>query len=235
MNQWVLILVAAILLLHILNGRRRGLVKTVFSLFSVIVAMVVTATVAPMLSKQLQNNETVYVFVEDKVTASLDVYIEDMEESSVAVQNEVIQGLPLPEAVKDMLVENKNAEVYQAMAVEGLRDYVIKYITGVVINAGSFIVVFIVVNIAIRILAVLLDIISKLPVLNTLNKTGGAVIGFLQGMLVIWLLCIVLMAFSSTELAKDVYAQINASKILTYIYDNNLLLETVINAVKILK
>lgn len=235
MNQWVLILVAAILLLHILNGRRRGLVKTVFSLFSVIVAMVVTATVAPMLSKQLQNNETVYVFVEDKVTASLDVYIEDMEESSVAVQNEVIQGLPLPEAVKDMLVENKNAEVYQAMAVEGLRDYVIKYITGVVINAGSFIVVFIVVNIAIRILAVLLDIISKLPVLNTLNKTGGAVIGFLQGMLVIWLLCIVLMAFSSTELAQDVYGQINASKILTYIYDNNLLLETVINAVKILK
>lgn len=235
MNQWVLILVAAILLLHILNGRRRGLIKTVFSLFSVIVAMVVTATVAPMISKQLQNNETVYAFVEDKVTASLDVYIEDMEESSVAVQNEVIQGLPLPEAVKDMLVENKNAEVYQAMAVEGLRDYVIKYITGVVINAGSFIVVFIVVNIAIRILAVLLDIISKLPVLNTLNKTGGAVIGFLQGMLVIWLLCIVLMAFSSTELAQDVYGQINASKILTYIYDNNLLLETVINAVKILK
>jgi len=235
MNQWVLILVAIILLVHILNGRRKGLVKTVFSLFSAIVAIVVTATVAPMISKQLQSNETVYAFVEEKVAVSLGNYIEDLEESSVAVQNEVIQGLPLPAAIKDMLVENKNTEVYQAMAVEGLRDYVIKYVTGVVINAGAFIVVFIVVNIAIRILAVLLDIISKLPVLNTLNKTGGAVVGFLQGMLVIWILCIVLMAFSSTDIAKDIYAQINESKLLTYIYDNNLLLETVINAVKILK
>lgn len=228
--NWILIVVIIILAGCAANGHRRGMIKTVFSLFSVVVALILTSVLAPVVSRQLQNNEKLYAYVENKVESSLGGYTE--KKVSVTEQTEAIQNLPLPAAIREGLLENKNTEVFKAMAVNSLQEYVTKYVTGMVIQAGAFIIIFLIINIALIITANLLNIISKLPILNGLNKTAGALVGLVQGLLVIWILCIVLTVFSSTEFAKDVFAQINESKVLGFLYNNNLLLKSIANVVK---
>lgn len=235
--NWVLIVVAAILLGCMLNGRRKGLIKTIFSLFSVIVALLLTTVVAPVISAQLQSNESLMSYVEDKVELAMDGYLDAAGEEAEgdSGQDELLHNLPLPKAVRDMLVANKTKESYEALAVDNLQAYVVKYVTGVVINAGTFIVVFLVINLALIILAHVLDIISKLPVLNALNKTGGAIIGLVEGLLLVWILCIMLTIFSSTDFAKEAFAQINENQLLSYLYSNNLLLRGVADIVTVLR
>ena len=232
--NWIWIVVIVVMGGCVWNGHRRGMVKTIFSLFSAIVALVLTAVFAPVVSKQLQNNERLSAYVEEKVESSLSGYLDDLKESSSAAQNEMIKELPLPEVIREKLVANKNTEVYQAMAVDTLEQYVVKYVTNVMINAGAFVIVFLVINLALLILANVLDIISKLPVLNTLNKTLGAAGGFVQGLVILWILCIVLTVFSSSETAKEIFAQINKDWVLSYIYNHNLLLQMISDVVKLL-
>lgn len=202
--NWGLIVTGAILLGCLLNGRRKGLIKTVFSLFSVIVSLMLTAAIAPTVSAYLQNNETLMEYVEDKVVMSMEEYLEN-------------SGAPLMEGdMVEMLLHNLSLP-------EGL------------VNVVTYVIVFLAIHLALIILAHALDIISKLPVLNSLNKTGGAVLGLVQGFLLIWILCIILTVFAGTEFGAKALAEINASPILSYLYQNNLLLRGMISLIKLLK
>lgn len=229
--NWIWIVVVVIVAGSVINGYHRGMIKTVFSLFSVLAALILTSVLAPVISKQLQNNEKLYSYVEEKVGQSLGDYTE--KKDSAAEQTAAIQSLPLPAAIRDKLLENRNSVVYKAMDVNSLKDYVTKYVAGAVIQAGTFILLFLVINVALMILAAALNIISKLPILNGLNKTTGALVGLLQGLVLIWVLCILLTVFSSTEFAKEAFVRINESKILSAIYNNNLLLRSISDVMKL--
>lgn len=202
--NWGLIVTGVILLGCLLNGRRKGLIKTVFSLFSVIVSLMLTAAIAPTVSTYLQNNETLMEYVEDKVVMSMEEYLES-------------SGAPLTEGgTLDLLLHNLSLP-------EGL------------VNVVTYVIVFLAIHLALIILVHALDIISKLPVLNSLNKTGGAIIGLIQGFLLVWILCIILTVFAGTEFGAKALAEINASPVLSYLYQNNLLLRGMISLIKLLK
>lgn len=55
-------------------------------------------------------------------------------------------------------------------------------------NALSFIIIFIVVKFILWILGIALDVVAKLPVISTLNKLSGLLIGLAQSFLIILLL-----------------------------------------------
>ena len=65
------IVVIVFLAVSSLYGMKRGLIKTVFSIFSMITALFLTALISPMVSKQLQSNEKVVTYFADRVSAVL--------------------------------------------------------------------------------------------------------------------------------------------------------------------
>ena len=66
-----------------------------------------------------------------------------------------------------------------------------------------------------------LNLLSRLPVIHTMNKMGGLLVGLLKGMIILWILCIIITILSGTEMGGYLFAQINESPFLRYIYDNN--------------
>ena len=125
--------------------------------------------------------------------------------------------------MKDILISNNTEAGYKGLEVTNFSDYIVISITDMIVNSIAFIVLFAVVVIAIRTAVALLDIISKLPVLNFLNKSGGAVCGFAEALLAVWILCIIVTAFGTTEWARTVLAEINNNLFLSFIYSNNIL------------
>ena len=58
---------------------------------------------------------------------------------------------------------------------------------------------------------------------------GGALIGFAQAILIIWLLCMVVTIFSSTSWGQTVCKAIADNGVLSMIYDNNLI-QNIVNS-----
>ena len=105
-----------------------------------------------------------------------------LEERDESDQEGLIDQLPLPKSIKETLQENK------AKQEENIKSYIIDQVTGIVINALAFILTFVVVFVGLWIVGISLRIISKLPILNSINRTAGLLVGGLQGLIVVWIL-----------------------------------------------
>jgi uncharacterized membrane protein required for colicin V production len=214
--------VLGIIIINAFIGRKVGLVKMLFSLFSFLVAILLTVWISPTINGMLKNNETFYDSTSDKVEDMLS--LEERDESN---QEGLIEQLPLPRSIKETLQENK------AKQEENIKSYIIGQVTGIVINALAFIITFVVVFVGLWIVGLSLRILSKLPILNSINRTAGLLVGGLQGLIVVWILFIVLTIFSSSDIGKSAFLQIEGSGILSYIYNKNLFLNIVMSAVKL--
>lgn len=228
--NWLLIVVLAILLFSTWNGYRKGLIKTIFSMISVVAALLITTFFAPIIAAEIPEDSTVYEFIYEKVENTIPIQSNDKQEK------DVIESLTLPQSLKDSLIENNNSKIYEMLHIDKAKDsfavYIYSYLTRLVISAICYIVTFIIVVIILAIVAHALDLISKLPILNTLNKAGGATIGLIYGCLIIWIFFIVITMCSGTDFGKSAYECINTSSILDYIYNHNILADTILDAVK---
>ena len=233
--NWLVIAVAAVLVVFALKGRKVGFIKTIFSIFSIIIAIVVSSALSPYVSKALRTNDKFYNYINERVEDVINLKVEDKDKTTVSEQAEAISKLSLPESIKKNLLENKNnSEVYKALHVDTFKEYVNGYITTIAINAIAFIITYLIVTILLFAVCIALNIISKLPIINGLNKTAGLLVGLFEGLLVIWMLCIVLTAFSSTESAQKLFEMIKESQFLSCLYDNNLLIRFITNMAKVL-
>lgn len=229
--NWLAILVIVILAGYTLNGRRRGFIKTVFTLFSTIIALLLTMWISPMVNKEIQKNEKIMNFVNNKVEKVVDF---SKTNDKTSEQMNFIDKLFLPAPIKNTLKENNTGDVYVAMAVDNFNEYITGSISRIIINAAVFILVMLIVMITLGILSKTLDIISKLPIINGLNKTAGLLAGFIHGIIIVWIGFIILTMFSSTSIGKTMFLLINESHFLTVLYDNNLLLKYITDLGKIL-
>ncbi|MDF2511782.1 MAG: hypothetical protein K0S04_1648 [Herbinix sp.] len=227
----LLIVVLAILVVNALIGMKAGLIKTVFSLFSMIIAVVLTIWVSPYINNYMRNNDKIYEGISSKVEKMLPFSEKEVIDEE---QEGFIQELSLPQSIKDSLMKNNTVEVYKEMAIDNFQDYVSSYLTGVILNAMAFIITFVVVLILLWVICFALNLISKLPLLNQINKTAGLVAGLVHGLVVVWIFFILLTVFGSTEPGQKALEMIGQDQTLSFIYNNNYLLKFITNITKII-
>lgn len=216
--SWIAIVVLAVCTI---NGIRLGMVRTVFSTFTFIAALVLAAVFSPKLNTTIQDS-FLYNAVSQRVERALEgnpaLKGEDRDE------NAVIENLPVPEFIRDALSENNDESVYQILGVDTFTHYLSAYIARLILRVLSFLLVFIAALILLRLLCAVLDAVAGLPVLHTLNKAGGLVFGFINGMIILWIFCSIAALFSGTDAGAAINRQINESIVLQTIYNKNLLL-----------
>lgn len=230
--NYVLIITVVILLAAVIIGGARGFIKTFFAAFSVVIAIFLAVQLGPYVGKVLQHTP-VYTYVFDSIEDKLEEKAEE-NTARVSQQIEEINTYPLPQSLKDALVENNNNQIYEALGVQAFNQYVAAYMACLIINAISFLVVLLLAFIILKIVAASLDLISKLPVLHSINVLGGIVFGAVHGMIIIWVLCIVVTIFAWTGPGQWVSGQISSNGLLSWVYNNNYLLSTLTNMGKML-
>ena len=203
-------------------GMKRGLVKTAFSFGSIFIALILVNILTPV-AKEVIKNTPVYDSINQNIQSYVSEHIatstENMTETGINNQEKIINELPLPNGLKESLTKNNNQSSYDSLAVN----------TDVVLNAVVYILLFMVISILMKTLVEVLNIVTKLPVIHTFNMAGGALIGFAQAILIIWLLCMVVTIFSSTSWGQTVCKAIADNGVLSMIYDNNLI-QNIVNS-----
>ena len=231
MDNWLLWIVLIFLAVMIFVGLKKGLVKMLFSIISLIATIILTVIIGPHVATYLKDNTPVYETVQEKTCLFIENALIKMEDE--AGESKKIEDLPLPDVIKDWLLENNNEETYGIFGADSLGEYISEYVSNVVINAIAFVSTFLVIFIAIKLVVYFLDLLSKLPLLNGLNKTLGAALGLLEGFIILWLLCLLVTAGAGSEAGQTMLALINESEFLSFIYNNNYLMRVATDVLKL--
>lgn len=217
--NWMLIVVAVIMLGCILTGYKKGLVKMVFAVGAMIASIVLVIILAPTMTKILQNNTTIYDKVENQVLEQLHKKSED----SISIEN-LLQVYKLPEDISKKLLGTTGEGEVSTQSVGGTYIYAAQLITEQIIKIIAYILTFLIVNIVIWIVGFALDLFAKLPGISGINRIAGMVLGFVEGIGSIWILFLIISVLGTTEFGQSCISMIRSNSILTTLYDTNLLL-----------
>ncbi|MCC8102468.1 MAG: CvpA family protein [Clostridiales bacterium] len=145
-------------------------------------------------------------------------------------QNEIIDSLPIPQVIKNMLIKNNNEEGYASLDVSNFQDYVIEYLATLILNVVSFLVAVVLVHIALRLLVMLLNILAHFPVVGFVNRLAGGALGVLQALFVLWLFFLILTVLQATNVGMTLLAMVEESALLSWLYESNLFLRIILMA-----
>lgn len=230
MNK-LLLVVGVIFLISIIVGYIRGFLKIALSLAITIASIFLVTAITPHISGWIQESTSIGETVQGKIEelfkssggASEDVktLIETSREEQIAV----IEGAGLPSVIQDMLLENNNNEVYEALGVSNFVDYIGAYVTKLIADIIAFLVAWIVVTIIARVLMAVVGIVGKIPVIGGVNRIAGGVVGVGIGLIVVWILFVLVTLLYNTPVGQACMKDIEASQILTKLYDGNVLMK----------
>ena len=115
-QYWLTIVVAVYLVGMVLYGHYRGFIRQAVSVVALVASIVIVNLASPYVKTFLLENEGIQTMVKDGITSALagedGFALDPEEERQPAVQRAYIEELPLPDQIKDLLIENNNSEVY---------------------------------------------------------------------------------------------------------------------------
>ena len=197
--SWLTFVLLALVLIFAVQGFRKGMLRMAISMVFFLMVLGVTSWLNPYISDFVREKTTWQISIEEKC-------------------NEV----------KDKLMENNNTEIYKRLAVESFADYLGKYLSYGIINAICFLISFAIATILMYMILYAVDILTALPVIGTLNRIGGVCIGCIQGLIWIWVIFLIITIICDTPAGIYLQGQIRLDPILTWIYDNNMLMKIVL-------
>lgn len=143
----------------------------------------------------------------------------------------MIQNLPIPPFLKEMMLNYNNGEGYHKLQVTDFGGYVVHFFANIILNIVAFVITLLVVQLVLWTAITALDIFSRLPVLHFINHLGGLAVGLLQGVLAVWVIFLLISMFSATEIGMNLMNMVEESVILKPLYDSNMFLKIVAQAI----
>lgn len=146
-------------------------------------------------------------------------------------QTKLIQNLPVPDFLKDMLLNYNNSEGYNKLAVTEFGGYLVHFFANIILNIVAFVVTLFVVQLILWTGITALNLFAKLPLISFINRIGGLAVGILQGLFAVWLIFLGISLFSSTEIGITLMSMIDESTLLQPMYESNMFLKMVLQAI----
>ena len=226
----LLIAVGLIFFVCMIVGYKRGFIKIVASLAATIATIVLVAFLTPYVSgallkavplERMMQKKCVEILVPDQAEGAT---IPEEVENSKEAQILLIENAKLPNVFQQLLLENNNHEIYKTLGVTTFSEYIGSYLARLIANIVSFLLTLIVVTIVVRTILCAVGFIGKLPVIGGFNRVAGGVLGIGTGLIIVWVLFIIITLMYDSEIGKQCFDGIAENKFLTYLYENNILM-----------
>lgn len=174
------LLVIFLLVFGLARGVKKGFVQTLYHALRWIVCIILAQLLYPYVAGFLKQ-----IGLAATIQNSLEEALGSVMQGSG--NTSMIESLPLPDFLKGILVQNDNSAVYELLNVSTLSGYVAAYLAMMLVNIISVVVLFVVLLVASRLIGTALDILTKLPVIHSLNALLGGAAGAVLGIFYVWL------------------------------------------------
>ncbi len=206
---------------HVFDGFRRGFIRKAVSVVSVVLTLALVTVATPYIANFIQENTSLSDSLKEKC---IEVFFSEDYDSEVRNdQVLMIENMELPENIKNLLLENNHDEAYDVLGVSDFREYIGAYLADLIINAMIYLISFIIVFAALKMVLLALDIVTKLPILHGVNKLAGGALGLVFGVVLVWIAFLLVTALCNGEMGQKFFALISESQFLKFLYDQNLI------------
>lgn len=190
------IILAAIAVIIIVAGWRKGVVKGILSLATSIVAAVVAYAFTPKLSALIYDN-----LILQKISSGIEQTVGSLAKSGdgydfgklISEMPEVFSNVLTKYGVSAESVEKLNSQMTETgeAALEKVSNFIASPVATVISNVISFILIFIVALIVLKLCAKIITAIFKAPILKNADRFAGLIFGIVNAAVVLWILSLV--------------------------------------------
>lgn len=219
---WLGIAVLALIAAACIMGFRKGFVKEIVSVFFMLISFLLVWAVNPYVNTFVKEYTPVYDTIQDKCQTLVSEQIGNKKTLDKEEQNQVMENMELPDLLKNALVENNTAETYRYLAVSTFTEYISDSLAVMAVNGISFLISFVLSAAVIKLLGFILNVLTKLPVINGINKIAGAAVGGIKCIIFIWIAFLVLTLLCNTTLGQQGMALIQQDAFLNFLYSQNI-------------
>lgn len=229
--MWSLIVGLLFFVLAVI-GYRKGLVEITLTLCATLVAIILVAVITPILSDaiieyteiddRISDTFVEYILSNDKVVYQINDDIEVFDEVQAVIDIEV------PVSLQEKIIENNTIDMYELLGVSNFYEYVGRYIANWIIKLATFVIVIIAVFIFMKMFVFSLLVITKVPVISSVNRIGGLVVGGIAAILILWVVFIVADLMHQMQWSIAFLGDVKSVKVFEIIYKNNPILNMLI-------
>ena len=196
------VVILAIIALFTFIGYKQGLVKSALKILTFFIAIAVAVILYKVVANLVVSNTT----IDENIKAAIVDKILPDQMGDTDITHEKF-------SISTSIIDTANStieEISQSFAIK-------------IIEVCTFLILFVVVKIILKFVTVLSSLITKLPIINQLDKTGGTIYGLIKGLFIVW--CILGIASLISPLLQPEFLNIiNESMIARVLYKYNLLL-----------
>lgn len=191
MNIIIDLALVGILALCVLNGYKKGLIMGISGILALIVAFYGANLIAETFSSEFTS--MIEPMIRDLVGGAVEETKEELPADQDNGEGEVYQisynslkKLGILESAAEKLAEELKDEVREVGS--SLKSAIVHKLSSAIAYVATLIIVFILIIIIFKLLANVLNFAFKLPGLNLINGIGGAALGLIKGMLLLFII-----------------------------------------------
>ncbi len=216
------IIILAVLALSIFGGYKKGFLKTAFSLVSWIIVLVLCNFATPIVTDMLIEKTVIEVVVQTTVDTKINEVINETIETSDLAELDAA----LPAELKTALLGENGS--LQEVVTNGVALDTTPLVNGIVGILG-FVITVIVLRLAMVVVEVVLNIVAKLPLIGPMDKLLGLACGVGTGIILCWVVLAIVSVLALTGVNTELATYISQSELLTWLQDNNVLLNLILD------
>lgn len=215
--NWTDFAVIAIMLVSIFAGMKRGLVRSILGVSSIIISLILAVWTYPVVSDFIQNSKVNDV-IEQNVSGAIGASSPSQAVPKVTLEPSDDRFADLPQSAQKAITDG----------VDKITGSVIDSVSGSVstlsVNILSILIVFIIVRFFMFLLTHSVDFLTKLPVIKSVNLVLGGVLGAACGIITVYLIMTLLTVNTVVSSFESITYDVRESKIASKMYDNNFIL-----------
>ena len=231
------IIVLLIIILFAFLGLKKGLVRKISGILSILISCALVNFLLPQVTVILKERTPVYSFVNDRCQDLVNAQVSRLLPENVSLtdlsrtqQTTLIRSLPIPEFLQKMMESYNNSEGYRKLEAFDFAQYLVRFISNLIMNILAFAATMLIVFLIVRLIIGSLHLFSGLPLLGALDRIGGLLCGALEGIFVVWFLLMILSLLSGTDAGMRVQEQIDRSITLWPVAEANVFMRIIRNA-----
>lgn len=226
--NWLVILVAVFIAGNMIWGYNKGFLCVIYTMAEWLLVMMFVTWATPYATSFFWNHTAIPAKIEAGCMEKLSDIVLDHEapgNSGLAEKDALNEALGIQ--IPDILLEkvfNTQELTEQILEQSGIYEMLAHNLADLAVKGIAFLLVLLAAIILVKIIAVILDIISKIPVLSDVNKIFGVLAGFVKGLMFTWLALAFLSFVAATSFGNKMVSYVYETPILTWLYENNLVL-----------
>lgn len=196
------VIILALIALFTFVGYKQGLIKSALKILAFFIAIIISM----LIYKHVANIVISNTEIDESLTETIvnKVLPEEKSEKEFAEES--------------FLISNSIIDTANKTIKEVAENFSIK-----IIEIATFLILFIIAKLALMFITILSTLITKLPIIKQLDKTGGTIYGLIKGFFIVWVILAIL-SLISPLLNAQVMNMINGTIICRLLYKYNLLL-----------